>query len=513
LVGFVLATFLCFPHPVAGTVIDLGLVLAWVAPALLILGLEGLAVRRAAGLAYLAAVAANSLILHWIYVVTAVYGRAPAVVGVLAPVGLALYTGAFSAGFAALWVALRRRGRASPLAAALLWTATDHARSFLLSGFPWATLGYAQHLNPALLGIAPVTGVYGLSFASVLAGAALAEIARAALARRAPGRGAWVALAGVAAIHLMGALNPGPSVPESGPKLRVAALQGDIQQGVKWSREWMERTLEIYEGLAREAAARGAEVIVWPETAVPGALEANPEVRLRLSELARETGSAMVVGSVGVEVDSQGRLLRYYDSAFLFEADGLPAGRYDKSHLVPFGEYVPLRGLLGQVLGAVARGMARSDVSAGAGPRALSLASMKVGVPICYELLFPDLVRRFARDGAGVLFAITNDAWYGRTGAPYQFLAITAMRSAETGLWTVRAANTGVSAVIDGRGRVREGTDIFERDLIVADVPLRPLEAGRTFYVRHGDMFALACWAGAAICLALARFRPLREER
>jgi apolipoprotein N-acyltransferase len=116
------------------------------------------------------------------------------------------------------------------------------------------------------------------------------------------------------------------------------------------------------------------------------------------------------------------------------------------------------------------------------------------GVPICYELLFPDLVRRFVRDGAELLLAITNDAWYGHTGAPFQFLAITALRSAETGVWTARAANTGVSAIIDGRGRVRSRTRIFERAWLVADLPRRAPGA-ETFYVRHGDWLAAACWA------------------
>jgi apolipoprotein N-acyltransferase len=129
---------------------------------------------------------------------------------------------------------------------------------------------------------------------------------------------------------------------------------------------------------------------------------------------------------------------------------------------------------------------------------------VSAGIPICYELLFPDLVRRFVAEGAQVLLAITNDAWYGRTGAPYQFLAITALRSAETGVWTARAANTGVSAFIDERGRVREQTPIFETGLLVADVPLRSPEAPRTYYVRHGDVFAWGCWAALAVTAGAA---------
>ena len=127
-----------------------------------------------------------------------------------------------------------------------------------------------------------------------------------------------------------------------------------------------------------------------------------------------------------------------------------------------------------------------------------------MGVVICYELLFPDLVRGFVNDGAEIFLAITNDAWYGRTGAPYQFLAMTALRGAENRLWTARAANTGVSAIIDAEGRVRARTRIFERDLIVADLPLRPAPEGGSFYTRHGNLFAGACWLVAAGCVFAA---------
>ena len=133
--------------------------------------------------------------------------------------------------------------------------------------------------------------------------------------------------------------------------------------------------------------------------------------------------------------------------------------------------------------------------------------SLTAGVPICYELLFPDLVRRFVRDGAEMLFAITNDAWYGRTGAPHQFLAITATRSAETRVWTARAANTGVSAIIDAGGRVRARTRIFERDLLVHDVPRRPPPVGGSFYTRNGDVFAWGCWLVSGGALILSRKR------
>jgi apolipoprotein N-acyltransferase len=517
--GYVLATFLSFPHPVAGRVLDLGIGVSWLGPALLLAGLRGLAPGAAARWAYAAGWVAHSAVIHWIYVVTVTYGHAPPPIGVVAPMALALYMAAFTGAFGAVWGWLGARGAAGVLAAALAWTALDHARSFFLTGFPWATLGYAQHGNPALLGIVRVTGVYGLSFATALGGAALFELAGALRARRAAPRAALAALAAVALLHGVGWWLFRGEAAADGPRLRVAALQGNIDQGVKWSPAWQDRTVAIYEQLSRDAVADGAQLLVWPESAVPGVIELEDGLRRRLEALARGLGVPMVVGSVGFDPEAGGEDLRLFDSAFLLAPTGRILDRYDKSHLVPFGEYVPLRALLGHFLGAVARGIASRDVSAGPAPRALRVplppeaggGALQVGVPICYELLFPDLVRRFVDEGARLLLAITNDAWYGRTGAPYQFLAITALRSAETGVWTVRAANTGVSAVIDGRGRVRKATGIFERGSLVADVPLRLPDAGSTFYVRHGDVFAWSCWAGLAALAAAAGWRRGRE--
>jgi len=511
--AYAAATFLAFPHPVAGRVLDLGLGFAWLSPLALFAALEGLPPRAAARRGFLAGLAAHAAILHWIYVVTVHYGHAPAVVGVLAPVALAAYVAAFTAAFGAAYAWLAARGAAGPLVVAALWTALDWLRSVALTGFPWATLGYAQHANPALLGLAPWTGVYGLSFATALGAAGAWSLWCERRRGAPPGRAGLAALAGVALLAAAGLASSAALPQAEGPGVRIAVVQGNIDQGVKWSPEWVGETLRIYQGLTREAAAAGAEVVVWPESAVPLALELEGAVRSLLAGLAREADVALVVGAAGVEPGLSGGSPRVFDSAFVFAPDGRVTERYDKTHLVPFGEFIPLQDLLGRLLSAVARGIASMGVTPGEAPRALAIPlpgpgtrSLSAGVPICYELLFPDLVRRFARGGAELLLAITNDAWYGRTGAPYQFLAITALRAAETGLWTARAANTGVSAIIDGRGRVREQTPIFERAWLVAEVPRREAAQGETFYVRHGDWLP-------ALCAALVLGHAIRGAR
>ena len=523
LAAFALAFPLSFPHPVGTHVLDLGLVLAWFAPALLLLGLRGLAPRAAAVAAFAAGLVAHALLFHWIYVATVDYGHAPAPVGVLAAIGLGLYPALFFAVFGAAWAVLSRAKLGSPIAAAALWVALEHARSFVATGMPWGLIGYTQHANAALVAWVPFTGVWGLSFVVV---AVSATLARVVVLRRADATLGLV-LAAFAALLGAGALDLARDPGQPSETIRIGVLQGNVDQDVKWSPEWAERTLADSAALTRRAADDGARVVVWPETAVPGSPDYDPILAERLAELARELRVALVVGAVGVEPHAAGGL-RYFDSAFVIAPDGTFADRYDKTHLVPFGEYVPFRALVGRFVEAIARGAANTDVSPGRAPRAVAVpladgTTLLAGVPICYELLFPDAVRRFFAPfgasspagsvGAEMLLAITNDAWYGRTGAPYQFLVMTALRSAENRVWTVRAANTGISAVIDDRGRVRMQTPLFEQTLLVADVPRRPAPVGGSFYARYGDWLPIACWlASAGLVLAAWRRRGVQAD-
>ena len=226
--------------------------------------------------------------------------------------------------------------------------------------------------------------------------------------------------------------------------------------------------------------------------------------RARARDRRRRSWSARSASACDGRRSSTPDLLRQRASCSTRTATRLD--RYDKSHLVPFGEYVPFRALLGRVdpCGRDRRRGARRERGPGAARGATPSGArgepdVHAGVPICYELLFPDLVRRFAGSGAQVLLAITNDAWYGRTGAPHQFLAITALRSAETGTWTARAANTGVSALIDARGH-GAGADADLRARLCWWATCRCATPSRqpTFYARHGDVFAFACWAASA---------------
>ena len=396
------------------------------------------------------------------------------------------------------------------LAGAALWVAVDWLRATFMGGFPWATLGYALHLDVPLLAITRVTGVYGLSFLVVWLGIVAAERAAAASteARLASSAALGAALVALGFAHVPGALGAG-SMRQAGAHVEIAAIQGNIEQGQKWDRARRARILEKYLRLSQEAVDRGAQWVVWPETAVPGLVELDPSLVARLGEFARSNRTPLFVGGMGAQLDASGeRIARYFDSAFVIDRLGRVADRYDKIHLVPFGEFVPLRGLLGRFFAALATGLSSADVTAGSRARVLdwsdsaglgsapSGAPARVAAPICYELLFPHEMRGFGADGASVMLAMTNDAWYGRTGAPHQFLAMTALRAAENGRFIVRAANTGISAIIDDRGHVQERSRLFEDAVLVASIPM--IEGQATFYARFGDVFVGACaaWVG-----------------
>ncbi|MFP6654179.1 MAG: apolipoprotein N-acyltransferase, partial [Myxococcota bacterium] len=493
--------------------LDLGLGLAWFGPAALIVGIAGQRPSRAMGLAFLASLASHAVLFHWFFVVTVDYGQMPSWIGFFAPLVPAFYVSLFSALFAWLWARVGSTSHRPILVGAVLWVAVDWARGHFLGGFPWATLGYALHLDWPLLGWSKWAGVYVLSFFAVAVGIALGRLwlHRTPAALRALG----VTVTLVAIAHFVGAYTaPGSSSTDS--TVRIAVVQGNIDQGEKWHPARRDRIFDTYLRLSREAAEKGAEWIVWPETAVPGLIEVEPEFSTRIGNLAREYKISFIVGGTGIAVDPiSRRFTNFFDSAFVFDATGTQRDRYDKTHLVPFGEFVPLRDLFGRFFKSLARGLSDTDITAGKAPRTMLIDAsetsgqargdgLRIGVPICYELLFPDLVRRFGRDGAGVLLAITNDAWYGRTGAPHQFLAMTAVRAAENGRWLVRAANTGISAVIDAKGRVRDSSPLFEEALIVSDIPVAT-DRQPTFYARFGDVFA-------GVCVVLTIFLLGRQE-
>jgi apolipoprotein N-acyltransferase len=436
-------------------------------------------------------------------VVVAPHGGAPAVAGVGAVLVVsgvfALHAGA--AGALTAWLA-PRIGAAGVLVLPAAWIVMEHLRGFdFLGGFEWAALGYAAHRDLPLLGLASLMGVHGLSFVMALAATLL-------------GVGRWPsALAVFVLAHAIGfvALPSESDLGAPGAKpLRATLVQGNIPQGEKWDPARAQRNLFTHVDLSREAIGDKPDLILWPEASVPGFIDAQPEFRDPVEALSRELGVPIIVGGIGLSRVPDERRALYHNSLFVVTPDGGVVDRYDKSVLVPFGEYVPLRELLG-FLSVVAKSLADvADMTPGPRERpldgltAFEPAQTPVGL-ICYEAVYPELVRGAVNAGARLLLNITNDAWYGRSSAPHQFLAITALRSAETGAPMLRAANTGVSAVIDARGVVLLETPIFEKLFVTVDIP--PGRKSPTLYTRVGNWPLWLSWLVLVGCAAHALVR------
>jgi len=386
------------------------------------------------------------------------------------------------------------------LAIPALWAALDWLRTLGAFGFSWGGLAYSQAPNLAAVQTASFAGPWGLTFAIVLVNAALAADRRSRLASLA------IAAVVVAAIHSGGAwlLNREPA---EGGKLTAALVQGSLDQDLELTPERGRKTMRIYETLTLQAAAAKPDFIVWPETVVPGDLERSPQMRHWVSVLARSSGAHMLVGSLHDQPAGQGRPPSQLNGAYMFSPSGNLIGRYYKVHLVPFGEFVPGRKWLPFLERYKVRDI---DVRPGRSHNLIPSGHGPIGVMICFESIFPDIARRETRDGARMLFVITNDGWFRRTSAAAQHHDFSIFRAVENRRYVVRNAATGISSVIDPYGRIEDRLDIWRRGVVYGDVDAL---SGLTFYSRYGDWFAYLSAAVALCGITIWAFARARKRR
>ena len=448
--------------------------------------------------------------LYWITGVMHVYGDLPLWVAVIINVLLIAYQGAFLAVFA---VIVRRLvlavGRPALLAVPVAWVTIEMGRTYVLTGFPWVLLGYSQVSVLPVAQLASVLGVYGVSALVASPSACLAYAVGwpgapsvRPFRRWAPLGVAMVLPALVAAWG--GARVADGSLTRTGEAIRVGLIQGNVEQSDKWNASRASAIFDGYLEQTRAALEQGAGLVVWPESATPFFFEEDRPSAERVRALARAAGVPMVIGSDEVE---RGRPHRYFNSALLVGPDGVTAAAYRKMHLVPFGEFVPFKRLLFFAAPLVEN---VSDFSAGTDTVLLPVGTHRVSTAICYEVVYPNQVRSTVRDGSELLTTITNDAWFGRSSAPYQHFAQAAMRAIENGRYLVRAANTGISGIVDPYGRVIAASRIFEPAIIVGEA--RFLSA-RTPYTIVGDSFAYACIVATFAMLAACRMVPRLDAR
>ena len=464
--------------------------LAWLALVPLFWSLNNQPPRRAALLGLICGLAYYLPLLSWIIIVLATYGQVPAPIAALALILLALYMSCYPAAFAFLCA------KPSPnlpllVFAPACWVALDLLKGLLFTGFPWLDLAYTQYSLPLLIQVADLAGHHGLTFLMVLTNALIFTLAAALIQRKTLPRaliGAATALLLLAAGYSLWRMHTLPTTLAQAEQLEVAAVQGNIPQDQKWQPAFQRETIDTYLRLSNELFLdKNPQLIVWPETALPFYPYEHPLFLKLHSELTRPRQTSLLTGAPHRRKNPDTAPLIYSNSAFLLSPDGQIAGRYDKQHLVPFGEYIPFRQILGfasplvETLGAFTPGQSNTP---------LSCQNSKIGVLICFESIFPELARQQAEAGANLLVTITNDAWFGRSGAPWQHLAMGVFRSVETRKTLVRAANTGVSAFIDPLGQIQGASLLFTE--YARSQPVALLE-GLTCYVRWGYLFPWAC--------------------
>jgi apolipoprotein N-acyltransferase len=446
--------------------------LAWIAliPWLYVVA-SGKALRPTLAASYAAGLIFFAGTFYWISETMVIYGglSIPLGIGVgaLFVITYALYFVLFGLG---LYYAGKQLGTLGLLLAAPLWVTVELLRAILFSGFPWMLSGYALVPYTGILQLVTWTGIYGLSF---LATAVNSIIVYGVLRRSKVWLGTGAAIIAFAMLLPVIVARP---VRDPVP---VRLVQTNISLDQPWKKPDSDQLLDELGKLSTRDTGR-PRLVVWPETPAPFYLNEDAEFRSRMQEIARKLGSYFLVGYI----DSVGE--GPANSAGLLDPHGNQVSRYDKMHLVPFGEYIPFKNSL-----SFAKSLTREvgEFIPGTEYTISALDGHRISTAICYESIFPDLVRRFVKRGSELLVVITNDGWFGESSAPYQHLRMGVVRSVENRRYMVRTANTGISAIIDPYGRIEASTPIGVRAILDGTAEFR---SDRTFYTEYGDVFAYA---------------------
>ena len=468
---------------------------AWIALVPLLVSVHNVSPAHGFGLGLIAGLLHFWGTVNWIALVMSDYGGLSAIAAWAVHGLLVSYLALFPACFGlAMAQIVWRLGPLGLLCAPGIWVITEFGRIYLFTGFPWELLGYSQaHVLPVAQ-FASLFGVVGVSALIVMVNAAIAYVIVARQRRWFPVVVTGVFVVAVVAFGVWRLRDA--RLASSGELLRVAAIQGNVAQPDKWDPSREEEILSRYLSQTRFAAEDKARLIIWPEAATPFSLELDPRGE-RVRTVARETRTSLLVGST--EID--GRSSSYYNAAFMIDASGTTSGIYRKQHLVPFGEYVPLESALTFVSPLVE---SVASFSAGSEASTLEVDGHEIGTAICYEVIYPGLVRQLVRAGSTLLVTITNDAWYGLSSAPYQHFQQATMRAVEQGRFLVRSANTGISGIIDPYGRVLSRSELFEPAVVVEDVRLI---SEFTVYGRIGDapLYVVVGFTILLVCLGSRR--------
>ncbi len=375
----------------------------------------------------------------------------------------------------------------------VLWVVLEYIRSYAFTGFPWSSIGYSQYKFLALIQISDVTGVYGISFLVLAFNSAVVDlILFNSRVRKMPLFPLSYTLIGIVVLCLVLASSLGYGFwrlgqERSGHMVKASVVQGNIEQDKKWEPAFQKYVMDTYTGLTLEAAKTSPDLIIWPETAVPFFFGDDRKNTEELVEFQKTLNTPLLFGSVLTKKMKSSEQIFLTNSVLLLDKEGKITYKYDKIHLVPFGEYVPLRSLLFFIDKLV---VGIGDYLPGDQYIKAETEFGSFGAMVCYEIIFPGLVRKFYAKNGDFIVTVTNDAWFGKTAGPYQHFSMAVFRAIENRKPVMRAANTGISGFIDSNGRITAKTELFQRQILSA--PVRTDDT-LSFYSRYGDLFAYFC--------------------
>jgi len=472
--------------------------LAWFALVPLLIAIRNLSLKNSFYLGFSAGLAHYLTLVYWLVYTMNTYGHLPIYLCVGILLLLSVYLALYVAVFSMALVRLCPNPYLCLLIGPLIWVSLEYIRTFLLSGFPWELIGYTQFGQLPIIQISDIFGVYGVSFCILFSNVAIFLIylfvtrtdwqGHSVNARLAVGSMVTFALI-FSSVWFYGKLRIQfiRDLVSTSPTARIAIVQGNIDQDKKWDPAFQKTSAEKYIKLSFSAKKNNPDLVVWPETATPFYFLNHVELSKIVQKGIHDIGTDFLFGSPSFR--QRNNRIEYYNSAFLVNPKGGIYGKYDKAHLVPFGEYVPLKKWLpfaGKMVESV------GDFHPGKKGQTIQWGKYKIGIQICYEIIFPNLSRAMTKNRAALLFNITNDAWYGRSSAPYQHFSMAIFRAVENRRSLIRSANTGISGFIDPLGKVLVSTPLFQDAVITRDVPILN---ETTFYSRFGDVFAMMCLA------------------
>ncbi|GAB6061008.1 apolipoprotein N-acyltransferase [Desulfonatronum parangueonense] len=439
--------------------------------------------------------------LYWIFIPVHVYGGLHWILALPCPLLLGMYLGLYSGLFSALirWMHPVLPPVALALGGGVLWGALEMAQGTLFTGFSWLTLPAAMAPWPVTIQSLALVGEYWLSaiFVTCTAWLMLSFRSRYCLI---------LGLSSVLLLILYGVTAVKSPLPD-GERIRVALIQGNIDQSLKWDPEFQEATIQKYLQLTRKEMSSQPDLVVWPETAIPFYLQEENALSRQVRDFVRTNRFTLLTGAPRYQIDLLTGEIRYANSAFLLNPAGETVGVYDKEHLVPFGEYVPLSRLF-PFISRLAHG--DGEFIPGDDPRPLRLEKLALGMLICYEAIFPGLSQERIRAGANLLVNISNDAWFGHSSAPRQHLHQAVLRAVEQGRYLVRSTNTGITAIVDPRGRRLEAGTLFQQ-LTLSYPDIRLIDETTLFH-RHYSFFQWTLPGAALLIVIITSWAGLRRH-